>query len=241
MAIAIRNANQMRTLIHTLASDFVDANIAFRLNRDLIDASEQYNQELHQSWTFWTLTVQAHLDAAIFHICRLFDQKPNVLGLRGFLETVRANLHLFTPERFRERLADRQGAEELRANPPLLVREALDRDIAYAKRDSNERVDRLIDVRHNYYVHRNAARVLGAVLVSDEDLLTIEDIGELLRGGMEIVNRYSNVFNANTYSVQMVGRDDYEYVLEAIREKLQQYRAQIAEQCRAAGVEPPEV
>jgi hypothetical protein len=83
--------------------------------------------------------------------------------------------------------------------------------------------------------------VLGAVLVSDEDLLTIEDIGELLRGGMEIVNRYSNVFNANTYSVQMVGRDDYEYVLEAIREKLQQYRAQIAEQCRAAGVEPPEV
>ena len=34
---------------------------------------------------------------------------------------------------------------------------------------------------------------------------------------LEIVNRYSNLFHAQSYSSQMVGKDDYRMVMEALR------------------------
>ena len=45
-------------------------------------------------------------------------------------------------------------------------------------------------------------------------------------GGLEILNRYSALFDAQLYAGSIVGRDDYEGVLDAIRDKLARYDEQ---------------
>jgi hypothetical protein len=52
--------------------------------------------------------------------------------------------------------------------------------------------------------------------------LTFNDINRLLKRGARILNKYSNLFNANIYSTQIVGHDDYLYVLNAVKSDLEQ-------------------
>lgn len=44
-----------------------------------------------------------------------------------------------------------------------------------------------------------------------------------MKEGRDILNRYSNLFHATTYTTKIVGHDDYRYVLEAIRTVIRQY------------------
>jgi hypothetical protein len=37
--------------------------------------------------------VQAHLDSAVFRLCRIYDQDDKNLGLRGFIHTIQSNPH----------------------------------------------------------------------------------------------------------------------------------------------------
>jgi hypothetical protein len=52
------------------------------------------------------------------------------------------------------------------------------------------------------------------------------EVGDLLQNGMAIVNRYSLLFDANSWSTSIVGRDDYHYVLRAAQERLDRYRSE---------------
>jgi hypothetical protein len=54
-------------------------------------------------------------------------------------------------------------------------------------------------------------------------IVSLDIIKQLLKEGMAILNRYSNLFHATTYSTQIVGHDDYHKVLEAVRNVLRQY------------------
>jgi hypothetical protein len=75
------------------------------------------------------------------------------------------------------------------------------------------------------------ARAIVNAFCSPQDLnlkytLTKEDVQTLLKGGLEILNRYSALFDAQMYADSIVGRDDYEGVLDAIRDKLARYDEQ---------------
>lgn len=67
--------------------------------------------------------------------------------------------------------------------------------------------------------------------------LTDEQIGSLLTGGIQIVNRYSLMFHAQSYSTQIIGHDDYQNVLAAVRLDLQRRREEIRKEVRR-GTEP---
>ncbi|MCU1314918.1 MAG: hypothetical protein JWN63_240 [Candidatus Acidoferrum typicum] len=228
MAIQVKDSIEFQRVLEAIALELVDANIAFRMHTDLIAAYEQeFGTELRQSWTFWSLTIQGHLDSAVFRLCRIYDQDDKNLGLRGLLETIRSNPHLFSKEHFSKRMQGRPAAEELVADLAQLDHKELERDLAYVSRSSNPLVDRLIDVRHNYYSHRNARDVVEDREVAEAHPHMREEVGELLRGGMGIVNRYSMLFHAQSWSTQIVGRDDFYYVLRSIRQSLEAHRAEI--------------
>jgi HEPN superfamily AbiU2-like protein len=50
----------------------------------------EYAVEFRQSWTFWFLTLGAHLDAVLHRLCKAYDQygsgNPTV-NLRNLLDT----------------------------------------------------------------------------------------------------------------------------------------------------------
>lgn len=227
MAIQVRDSAEFHRLLKTIAFELVDANIAFRMHTDLIAAYEGGSGEvMRQAWTFWSLTIQGHGDSAVFRLCRIYDQKKTNLGLRGFLDTVRANQHLFSVDRFAERVQDRAHANVLVANFDPLEAHQIDTDMEYVTRASNPMVERLMAVRHNYYSHRNAQDVVKDVVVSEAYPHMRDEVGDLLHGGMEIVNRYSMLFDANMWSTHIIGRDDYNYVLRAARERLERHRVE---------------
>ena len=236
MAIQVKNSEEFQRLLQNLSLELVDANIAFRMHTDLIAAYEgEFGEEMRQAWTFWSLTIQAHVESAIFRLCRIYDQDDKNLGLRGLLDTIRANPHLFSKEEFGKRVEGRPAAGLLAADLPALDREQLRRDTDYVTRATNPVVDRLIDVRHNFYSHRNARDVVEGRPVAEAHPHMREEVGELLRGGMEISNRYSQLFHAEMWSTNMVGRDDYNYVLRAVTKRLEAHRAEIEAQIKQFG------
>jgi hypothetical protein len=241
LAIQVRDSAEFQRLLVALSQELVEANIFFRMHMDLIAASTEYADEMNQSVTFWDRTITAHLDAAILRLCRIYDQEKRNLSLSGLLDTIRANPHLFSAQQFERRIEGNPAAQLLNADPPVLDRAILDKDISYVTRATNPIVDRLIDVRHNYYSHRNAADVVAERRVADEHPITRDDVGEMLRGGMEIANRYNEIFRAHFYSTQMVGADDYKSVLKAVRKRIAAQRQALEEECRRFGLDPGDV
>lgn len=227
MAIQVSNAEEFKRLIVALALEMVDAKIAFKMHMNLVEAHQaEIGEGMSEAWTFWSLTIQGHLDSAVFRLCRIYDQDDRNLGLRGFLDTVRANQHLFSIERFAERVQGRVHQEDLASSFEVLDPKRLETDMDYVTRATNPTVDRLIMVRHNYYSHRNARDVVADRAVHEAYPHMRNEVGELLDGGLDIVNYYSGLFDMNTWSSVILGATDFHYVLKAVRERLQQHRAE---------------
>jgi hypothetical protein len=223
----VRDSTEFQRVLKTIALELVDANIAFQMHSSLIAAYESDSGDaMRQAWTFWSLTIQAHLDSAVFRLCRIYDQDDRNLGLRGFIHTIQSNPHLFTKEQFAARIAGRAHAESLiQAFAPLEARQ-VEVDMAYVTRATNPVVDRLIAIRHNYYSHRNASDVVADHAVAEKYPHMRDEVGDLLKIGLAIVNLYSMLFDANTWASGIIGQDDYHYVLRAARERLDRYRSE---------------
>jgi hypothetical protein len=227
MAIKVRDSTEFRRLLHVLALELVDANIAFKIHTNLIAAYQSESGDaMRQAWTFWSLTIQAHLDSAVLRLCRIYDQNAKNLGLRGFMHTIQSNPHLFSKEQFAARMEGRPHADSLIEAFAPLDSKQIEVDMAYVTRASNPTVDRLIAIRHNYYSHRNANDVVADHAVSEKYPHMRDEVGELLKVGLAIVNLYSDLFEANRWSSGIIGQDDYHYVLRAVQERLDRHRSE---------------
>lgn len=225
MAIQVRNSSEFERLLKALALELVDANIPFKMHTNLIAAYESESGEaMRQSWTFWSLTIQAHLDSAVFRLCRIYDQNNKRLGLRGLLHTIHSNKHLFSRDQFAARMEGRAHAERLIAAYEPLDPRQIEADMDYVTRATNPIVDRLIAIRHNYYSHRNAEDVVADHAISQKYPHMRDEVGKLLKVGLAIVNLYSNLFDANSWASGIIGQDDYHYVLRAAKERLDRMR-----------------
>jgi AbiU2 len=226
MAIQVRNADQFKRLLRAIALELVDANIAFKMHANLIAAYEsQSGAAMREAWTFWSLTIQAHLDSAVFRLCRIYDQNDKHLGLRGFVHTIQSNPHLFSKEQFAARMEGRADAARLIAAFEPLDPRQIEADMGYVTRATNPVVDRLIAIRHNYYSHRNAKDVVADHAVAEKYPHMRNEVGDLLKVGLAIVNLYGNLFDLNTWASGIIGQDDYHYVLRAAQERLDRFRA----------------
>jgi predicted neutral ceramidase superfamily lipid hydrolase len=58
------------------------------------------------------------------------------------------------------------------------------------------------------------------------------DVERLLVEGIKVLNRYSTLFHATTHSTDIVGRDDFRSVLEAVRDHLQMIERRVEEDIR---------
>jgi hypothetical protein len=227
MAIQVHDAEELKRLIQVLALELVDANIAFKMHMNLIAAYEgESRAAMLEGWTFWALTIQGHLDSAVFRLCRIYDQDDRNLGMRGLFDTIRANQHFFSRARFAERMQGRDHAEELIANFEPIDAAQLAADINYVTRTTNPVVDRLIRVRHNYYSHRNATDVVDDLAIHETYPHMRHEVGDLLEDGLDIMNRYSMLFDRNSWSPQIMGSSDYHFVLRAARERFERVRAE---------------
>ena len=73
MQLNIRHEEDFGKLLDSLADDLVQANIHFRLYEDLQKSIPEFVSIFNESNTFWHLTFRSHLDAALFRLCRVYD------------------------------------------------------------------------------------------------------------------------------------------------------------------------
>ena len=231
MEIDIKDPAEFQHLLNALAIEIVDANVHFKLRSDLIDSISEYQTEYDQSGTFWSLTFQAHLDAAVFRLCKIYEQHNKTLNLRNLLDTIKANIWIFDTEEFRERLKGNPFVESLSEEPRKPDVKQLDKDIAFVS-EENSLVKNLLVWRNNYFAHRSVKHIIKKKKLESGFPLTFENVETLLVDGMKILNRYSRLFHAEIYSTNMVGRDDFNNVLRFIREGLEMHEQRIQEEIR---------
>jgi len=229
MKIDIESDEHFRRLLTALAQEVVDANIHWRLLNDLEAKAESYSREYNQSVTFWSQTLQAHLKSAIFCLIRIYDGNAESLSLCNLLDTIAANMEIFDEDQFRKRLKDNPFvnslAEDVRKSPEDQLR--ADREFSS---NNNEIVKKLTIWRSNLFAHKNAENVLSGKNITSDYPLNHDDIETLVGESIKILNRYSQLFGAVTYSTQMIGHDDYEFVLESIRHRLESHDKHLEEE-----------
>jgi len=222
MQIKISSAEEFERLLDALSNETVTACIHFRLYSDLEAARAKYSTEFNQSWTFWSLTFQSHWDTTLFRLCKIYDQHNTSLNLRNLLDTIEANIGIFDVENFRERLKGNAFVDSLASGAKRPDLKELQKH-KEAVSESNSLVKALVFWRNNFFAHRSAKHVATKTSLTDHYTFDISGVDTLLKEAMQILNSYSVLFRASSYSTQIVGYDDYKHVLEATRSVLKRH------------------
>lgn len=176
---------------------------------------------------------------AILTCAASFDQESKSLNLVNLLDTIKANRHLFSEEHFRTRLSDNAFVDSLAEMHRIPDLSELEADIQAAT-CQNASVKKLMIWRNNIVAHLGAKQALGKTSIVADNPIEKEEIEELLDNSLKIFNKYSSLYNASTWSRQIVGHDDYRSLLkfiglglkkheEDIEKEMKELRARMAE------------
>lgn len=230
----VRSEAAFATLLTSITEDTVTATIHLRLFEDLSSSVAEFVVELNQSPAFWSLTLNAHREVALFRLCRLYDSQRGALSLPSLVDTIRANEHLFEEVRFRERLKDNPFVDSLATGARRPDRAILDRDAASVSGRSDPLVKKLLAIRNRVLAHRDLGVVLRA-LNDSAGALDPADMGALLDRAATIINRYGSLFRAGTSLMTILGQDDFRRILVHVRNDLATSEAELALEIARAG------
>ena len=218
------NSDQLRAGIRAMAHDAVNAVIHWKLSRGILEAAKQWPLVIQQSNTFWQLTITAHVNVSVLAMCRVFDQEKTALHLHGLLQLINKNLPLFDEEQFRERLRDNPFVESLAQSARRPDAQQLATDIAMCSKQ-DPLVMRLVTHRNNAVAHLSQKRRLNSTPPCADEEITNSDFEILLKRAVEVVNRYSSLFGAESFSTQVIGHDDYKTVFAWVQDRAEQEHA----------------
>jgi hypothetical protein len=227
MNIEVENPEQFGSLLNALVNECVNAEIYYRLHKNLLTAIPEYKEVFNESNTFWSLTVRALLDATLSCLCRAYDQHSKSLSLRNLLVTIEANLEIFDTAHFKNRLRDNPFVESLAQTARKPNTDKLDRDKKLVS-DKDPLVKKLVMWRNNIISHKSASNVINDKDITKYYPLTGDEVSKLVTRATNIANSYSSLFQASTTSTQIVGHDDYLYVLKSIKELIRKQKQEIA-------------
>lgn len=226
MKIEITSSEQFDTLLNALSKEIIDAEVYFNLCENLLAAIPEYKEVYNESNTFWSFTVQALMNATLSCLCRVYDQHQKSLSLINLLDTIKARMDIFDIENFKQRLRDNPFVESLAEEPrkPDIKTLNSDRELVDP---SNPLVKKLVIWRHNIIAHKTALNIVNEQDITKDYPISRNEISILVHQSTEILNRYSGLFRASTYSPRVLGHDDYLYVLKATQEKLDRFKQEI--------------
>ena len=197
------NSAQFDRLLVRLAVDIVDAAVFRRLHRDLLGSEEEFSREFAQSQAFWSLSLRAYIEAALYRLIRVYVGHNAAHSLGRWLDAIKRNPQLFS-------------------TPP--DPDQLTKDIEFVK--TGAVVKKLTGLRGNFVAHINWSNIADDVRVGHRFDLSFQEIDQLVSRAMEILNRYGNLFKRTSWSPSIVGHDDYQTILKALRHDLERWDAE---------------
>jgi hypothetical protein len=229
--IRVKSEEQFERLRDSIDLEVSHAADHFYLLKGLEASRKDYALEMNESNTFWHLTLLAHRDAVLSHLCRLYDKHEAALSLGKFLVTVKNNRDLFSDAAFRKRLKDNPHVDR------LVTGRAIDDTALEKEFDSvsggNPLVRKLWKLRDTVISHTSADNVAKGKHGAARASLPVQDIEVLLRRAGTITSKYSLFWGASRYG-GIAGADDYTSTLQWVRKALAAHRAGVDEQIRQA-------
>lgn len=217
-------ADDFATLLRALSADIVDAHIHWRLAGDISKALREHPVVAAQSNTFWYLTRKAHVATALQGLARAFDQEQSSLHLLSWLQIIRDGQSIFEVKEFKARLRDNPFVESLADTAKRPDPATLDADIASCC-SADPAVNLLVRYRGSRAAHRSKRLALEPQRTAAAPSLTDPVVEALLERARTILNRYSYMFSAATYSTSIVGGDDYKYIFSSVESAVQRGRS----------------
>ncbi|HEX4329360.1 MAG TPA: hypothetical protein VH105_21415 [Burkholderiales bacterium] len=212
-----KSPEEFRRLIIALSSEIADAQVHWKLYCDLLAALQAQTAVGQQSNTFWYLTLNAHAESAVLHLCRVYDKDGKSLHLLGWLEAIKDNLQAFEKTAPKNRGPVNPFDDSPASTPGMPDATALDNDIRACEL-KDPLVRRLVQFRGGAAGHRSAKTALD--VASGPAPFSESEMEALLERARNVFNRYCDLFGADAFSVNTVGRDDYQFIFKGVAEQV---------------------
>lgn len=216
MKFNLSDLSTFEKLLNNLALDLREAWLHYKLFSSLNDSMSEYEREMSQSRAFWELTINSHLENSLFRLCRVYDQHKDSLNLKNILEAIKIK-----SDQIENHDADHEKNDSNLAfkNLDNIAKKQLESDLNFVSKEGDI-VKKLVIWRNNKFAHQSAKKIIGKIDIFQEHSITYEELELLFSSGIEIINRYSNLLFNSSFSKNMVGQDDFQYVLDSVRKRL---------------------
>ncbi|MEN9573121.1 MAG: hypothetical protein RL514_976 [Verrucomicrobiota bacterium] len=221
MSKSLTEVGEQKRRFEVLAGELGIANTHLYIYRKLTEAREaEFADELYKALDFWGYTIQAHVQAAVLRLCRVYDSNGETLGLQCLLQClVRAARigHL------NSQVTQKRFAQQVKS------------DLNFCAGHSTDAlVKKLRVLRCKFVAHRNHEFSMKQTKDSlAEYPLTIGELQSLIDDGFSVLERWarwSKVYDAYGEGVLFPryasGKDDYLFVLKSLKSALQQPKRQ---------------
>lgn len=204
-----REQRFVRYLDH-LRRELQFADFHFRLSKRLMICVNSYNAELNNAPAFWGATINAHREAALWHLFRVIDQHPDGLHITKFLNYVENNWSFF-PEVF-----SRSDSSSWVSGKPTVSHQTIDDD---RKRldELRSTIDTMKTWRDKAYAHSDPRFVFADVDVHDKHPLPIDDFENVIRVVWDMLDTYGCAYNDTTWDMYLPGEAGIQTVMDALR------------------------
>jgi hypothetical protein len=229
MEICLKKGEELTLLFDALANEIIYANSYHRLLCELLESRQNNFKAYNESNTFWHLAFQALNDSRMVRLCRIYDTESKSLNIVNLLDTIKANIHLFSEENFRNRLQKNAFVDSLAKDAHVPQINQLEEDIKSAS-CQNPIVKKLIIWRNNIIAHTGTKSALKKNQILVENPISKDEIEQLLQQSSDIFNRYSFMYCANTWIWHYIGHDDYKSLVKFINIGLEKWDADIQKQ-----------
>lgn len=175
--------------------------------------------DFNEAITFFQVTQNANLFAAVIAICRFIDERTDTMQLRSFFELVRNNLDLFTTSAFRTRL-EHKGMDEEDINHWSQLHAGITEEMVNADeaKIKNMPVTNLMQWRHKKLAHLDKERALKEIDIMQENPVTVKEIDDILTTLDEILNRYSIAYDGGQWAIGLPPvKQQMVYIMDSLK------------------------
>lgn len=204
-----------------LRSELNRANWHFTVLKCISKIQKDYIQELNQAPAFFGLTINAHLFCAVARLNNFFDkrEKKKHLHMNSFLDFIKQNLDIFSRHAFERRLRTEGRYDELAAEfNSEITPQKVEQDREKLK---NLPISSLKRWRNTMLSHINMDYVAQNVDVTERYPVKTKHVEAIIDTLHEMLNEYSLAYSFSTYGKDLALEPGIQYVLDAIKFKLQ--------------------
>lgn len=219
MSSHITPENRFLTYMDRLRDELNTAYTHYEIAKLLREFRQTRSSEFNEATTFFQVTQNANLFAAVMAICRFVDVRNDTMKLDKFFRLVRENLHLLTTSAYRTRLAkkgmDKEDLEYWTQRHVEITDKMVDTDEAKVK---NMPTKNLVVWRNKKLAHLDEERALKEIDLMQENPVTVKEIDDILVTLDEILNRYGIAYDGTEWSIGLPPvKQQMEYVMDSMK------------------------